>query len=167
MKRILIAAALLCAAVAAVLVLTKSPNHQGTLKVAISPYQDIGMIQNIEPLGLDKKYGLKPELITLGWEDIIPAMASAGSTFDLGYASYIEWLTKYQNLNKGTSDRIIFIYPAYVFKGGGFISFNSSIPILEPDDIKNAEKVHDFLNNRIGAQKNSMFDMMLFGLAKK
>ena len=60
-----------------------------SIRVAISPYQDIGMVVNLKPMGLEKKYGVDVELQTLAWEDIVPAMASHGTTFDLGYASFI------------------------------------------------------------------------------
>lgn len=138
---------------------------QGVLKVAISPYQDIGMVVNLKPLRLEEKYGVKVELNTLAWEDIVPAIASAGSTVDLGYASLIGYLTKQENLNSGGDNDVIFIYPAYVFKGGGFISFKPDIPVLGTSDLGQQDAVGSFFKHRIGAEKNSLFDMLLFKVA--
>jgi len=136
-----------------------------SIKVAISPYQDIGMVVNLTPMGLEKKYGVKVDLQTLAWEDIIPAMASNGSTVDLGYASLIGYLTKQANLNNGGDDDVIFIYPAYVFKGGGFISFKPDVPVIDKSQVANPEVMRAFFARRIGAEKNSLFDMMLFRVA--
>lgn len=137
-----------------------------SIRVAISPYQDIGMVVNLEPLGLEKKYGVNVDLQTLAWEDIIPAMASKGSTVDLGYASLIGYLTKQANLNDGGDDDVIFIYPAYVFKGGGFISFKPDIQVIDQTTIKDPAVMKAFFARRIGAERNSLFDMMLFRVAK-
>lgn len=141
-------------------------NGPGTLRVAISPYQDIGMVVNLKPMGLEKKYGVNVELKTLAWEEIVPAVASAGSTVDLGYASLIGYLTKQDNLNRGSDDEVIFIYPAYVFKGGGFISYDKSIRVLSRQDLANKAAVREFFSHRIGAEKNSLFDMLLYRVAK-
>lgn len=139
--------------------------HERSIKVAISPYQDIGMVVNLKPMGLEKKYSMKVDLQTLAWEDIVPAMASRGSTVDLGYASLIGYLTKQANLNNGGDDDLIFIYPAYVFKGGGFISFKPDIPTIDKSQIANKQVMQAFFAHRIGAEKNSLFDMMLFRVA--
>jgi NitT/TauT family transport system substrate-binding protein len=147
--------------------LTSGSTPSNTLQVAISPYQDIGMVVNLKPMGLEKKYGVNVELKTLAWEDIVPAMASAGSTVDLGYASLIGYLTKQQNLNNGGDDDVIFIYPAYVFKGGGFISFKSDIGVIDREGLQNPATMKAFFSHRIGAEKNSLFDMMLFRVAKQ
>ena len=145
----------------------KASNAQNAaLKVAISPYQDIGMVVNLKPMGLEKKYGVNVDLQTLAWEDIIPAMASHGGTIDLGYASLIGYLTKQANLNNGGDDDVIFIYPAYVFKGGGFISFKPDVPIIDKTSVQDPAVMKPFFARRIGAEKNSLFDMMLFRVAK-
>lgn len=136
-----------------------------SIRVAISPYQDIGMVVNLKPMGLEKKYGVNVDLQTLAWEDIIPAMASHGSTVDLGYASLIGYLTKQANLNNGGDDDVVFIYPAYVFKGGGFISFKPGIQVIDKTTIRDPAVMKVFFAHRLGAEKNSLFDMMLFRVA--
>lgn len=166
MKQVLTAVVLIIAGILGVFWF----QHQATptsapLKVAISPYQDIGMVVNLKPMGLEKRYGVNVEFTTLAWEDIVPAIASAGSTVDLGYASLIGYLTKQENLNTGGDDDVLFIYPAYVFKGGGFISFKPEINTLDARALHDREVMQEFFNHRIGAEKNSLFDMMLFKVA--
>ncbi len=139
--------------------------QENSIRVAISPYQDIGMVVNLKPMNLEKKYGVTVDLQTLAWEDIVPAMASYGSTVDLGYASLIGYLTKQANLNSGSDGDVVFIYPAYVFKGGGFISFKPDIPVIDAATIHDPAIMKAFFAHRIGAEKNSLFDMMLFRVA--
>jgi hypothetical protein len=139
------------------------------LKVAMSPYQDLAMIVNIGPLKLEQKYGTKVQLMTMGWEDIPPAVASAGSAADIGFGSYIEYLTKYEKLNAGSDDPVLFIHPLYVFKGGAFVTFNTAIPTLSRQDLAASAgadaKVKSVLAARIGAQKASVYEMMIYDLA--
>ncbi|MGD8305602.1 MAG: hypothetical protein PVF17_03025 [Ignavibacteria bacterium] len=137
------------------------------LTIGISPYQDIAMIVNYKSLGLDKKYDIQLELNTMNWEDIIPAIASAGKTIDLGFASIIEYLTKEKNINRDVDDSLLFIYPAYLFKGGSFITFDKDIPVLTSDDLTNKSVIKEFFKNKIGAQKNSVYEMMLYSLARR
>jgi ABC-type nitrate/sulfonate/bicarbonate transport system substrate-binding protein len=137
------------------------------LTVAISPYQDIAMIVNIKNLELEKKYNTEVDLQTMNWEDIVPAVASSGKTVDIGFGSLVEYLTKENNINKDTKDPLLFIYPAYIYKGGGFISFNKNVPVLNSANISNDSLVKSFLQNKIGAQKNSLYEMLLFNLARK
>src|SRR5689334_2638759 len=73
-----------------------SNENNKPLKLAISPYQDLAMIENIKNLDLEKKYNTKVDLVTLPWEEIISAIGSSGETVDIGFASYIEYLTKEQ-----------------------------------------------------------------------
>lgn len=75
------------------------------------------MMVNIHPLGLDKKYGTSVKIDTISWQDTLPTLASASGDVDIGFASLAEFLAKEENLNKGSSDPLLFIYPAYVFKG--------------------------------------------------
>ncbi|MBS1504478.1 MAG: hypothetical protein JST32_20625, partial [Bacteroidetes bacterium] len=91
--------------------------------------------------------------------------SSAGSTADVGFGSLVEYLTQENNLNNGGDDDVIFLYPAYIFKGGGFVSLNKKIPVLDKTAIKDTSLVHRFLTYKIGAQKNSIYEMMLFSLA--
>lgn len=135
------------------------------LRLAISPYQDLAMIENIKQLGLEKKYNTNVDLVTLPWEEIISSIGSSGETVDIGFASYIEYLTKSENLNKNTTDSILFIYPAYVFTGGGFTTFKKDFLPFDKNTIHDTTLIRKFLSYKIGAQKNSMFDMALYQLA--
>jgi ABC-type nitrate/sulfonate/bicarbonate transport system substrate-binding protein len=143
--------------------------HQAnnTLSVAISPYQDIAMLVNADPLKLTTKYGVHLKLVTMAWEDILPAIASAGPTVDVGFGSLTEYLTKYAKLNNGNSDPVLFIQPLYVYKGGGFITFNPDIRPLDAKSLEDKAMVSKFLQYRIGAQKQSIYEMMIFTLAQR
>lgn len=145
----------------------KTPDNEPSITVAIAPYQDIAMIVNIQNLGLEKKYGVKVNLNTMAWEDIPPAIGSAGQTADIGFGSLIEYINKERNLNTSGDDPILFIYPAYVFKGGAFVTFKQDVPILSPQTINNPDVVKNFLGRKIGAQKNSVYEMMIFSLARR
>ena len=104
----------------------------------------------------------------MGWEEILPAVASAGKTVDIGFGSLVEYLTKIETLNPpGSDDPVEFIYPLYVFKGGAFVSFNPQIPALDQAALAKPEVVKDFLSKRGGAQKSSVYEMVLFSLATK
>jgi len=139
------------------------------LRIAMAPYQDLAMMVNAKPLGLEKKYGTKIELLTMAWEDIPPAVASAGRGADVGFGSYIEYLTKYEKLNAGSSDPVLFIYPLYVFKGGAFVTFKPGVPTLTPASINDPSStaVRQVLGGRLGAQRASVYEMMLNDLASR
>jgi ABC-type nitrate/sulfonate/bicarbonate transport system substrate-binding protein len=145
----------------------RAKSTEAPLRVGISPYQDLAMLTTYKHLGLDSKYHVRLDIVTLPWEDIIPSLASAGPTVDVGFGSLIEFLTKYQNLNSDTSDPLVFVYPAYVFKGGGFVSFNRAVPDLDEHIPPTQQELENFFRFRIGAQKDSMFDMILFSLAEQ
>jgi ABC-type nitrate/sulfonate/bicarbonate transport system substrate-binding protein len=158
----------LAVAVATILLLSSCNwSTKDKLTVAISPYQDIAMIVNIENLELEKKYNTEVDLQTMNWEDILPAIASSGKTVDIGFGSLVEYLTKANNINKDTKDPLLFIYPAYIYKGGGFITFIQNIPIINSTNFNDTSIVKSFLQNKIGAQKNSLYEMLLFNLARK
>jgi ABC-type nitrate/sulfonate/bicarbonate transport system substrate-binding protein len=140
-------------------------SHSRSLRLGIAPYQDLAMIVNIKPLGLEKRYGTDVDLITLPWEEILPSVATLGRGLDVGFASYAEYLTKYSNLNEGATDPVLFIYPLYVFKGGAFITFKPEIPTLGAANIANKELAAKILSRKIGAQKKSIYEMMIFRLA--
>src|SRR4051794_3074789 len=74
------------------------------LKVAISPYQDMAMLMNAKPLGLDKKYGIQLELPSMDWQDLTPAVASATPSVDIAFASLIQFVSQEHSLNSGASD---------------------------------------------------------------
>jgi len=137
------------------------------LIVGISPYQDIAQIVNEKNLRLENKYGTKLEFVTMAWDDILPAVASNGRTVDVGFGSLIEWLSKVQNLNGKTDDPVLFIHPAYVFRGGGFISFNKAMPELTRGNINDLATLRKFLSFRFGIQKNNQSEMILYSLARK
>jgi ABC-type nitrate/sulfonate/bicarbonate transport system substrate-binding protein len=125
------------------------------------------MIVNAGPQNFDKKYGVDLRLLTLSWEEILPAVASASGGADVGFASLAEYLAKRDNLNHGATDPVLFIYPLYVYKGGGFITFNPSVPTLDQHSLTTATPVTEFLTKKIGAQKNSIYEMMVFTLARR
>ena len=137
------------------------------ITVAIAPYQDMAMLVNIDKLGLEKKYGVDVDLITMAWKDLTPALASAGKTVDIAFASLLQFITQERNLNKNTDDEVRFIYPTYVFLGGAFISFNDKVPLLDEANINDPSTLKKFLDFKIGAQKSSSYEMMIFTLAKK
>jgi hypothetical protein len=137
------------------------------LVVAIAPYQDIAMIVNIHPLGLEEKYDMQVTLKTMAWEEILTSVASAGRTVDVGFGSLVEFITQEGNLNNGDDNDILFLFPAYIFKGGGFVTLDSSIPVLCRENIQNEELVREFLSKRIGVQRNSIYEMMIFSLANR
>jgi ABC-type nitrate/sulfonate/bicarbonate transport system substrate-binding protein len=141
------------------------PSSLGPLRLGLAPYQDLAMIVNIKSLGLEERYGTKVDLVTLPWEEILPSVATLGRGLDVGFASYAEYLTKFNNLNNGTADPVIFIFPLYVFRGGAFVTFKPDIPVLTEEGITNKELISEILSKRIGAQKKSIYEMMIFTLA--
>ena len=137
------------------------------LSVAIAPYQDLAMIVNVPALGLDKRFNFKINLLTMAWEDILPAIASAGSTADIGFGSLVEYLTKYEKLNPKGSDPVVFIQPLYIYNGGGFVTLSSDIKAFTPSELKNSSDLKRLTTYKIGAQKQSLYDMMIYSIAKQ
>lgn len=147
---------------------TNSPTPTApTLKVGIAPYQDMAMLMNVKPLGLDKKYGIDLQLPSMAWQDLTPAVASATSSVDVVFASLTQFITQEHSLNANSSDPIVFFYPAYVFKGGAFVSFNKRLPTLTKEDLNDINKIKKFLGFRFAAQKTSSYEMLLSELARK
>jgi ABC-type nitrate/sulfonate/bicarbonate transport system substrate-binding protein len=144
---------------------TSTPGAQTPLRMGIAPYQEIALLVNEKPLNLEKKYGVSLELITMPWEDILPAVASAGQTIDVGFASLSDYLAKAERLNSKQDDPIIYLYPAWVFHGGGFITFNPEVPEINAKTIKDQAIVKKFLSYKVGVQKNSCCHMLLWKLA--
>jgi ABC-type nitrate/sulfonate/bicarbonate transport system substrate-binding protein len=147
----------------------RSASQSRNLIVGISPYQDLAMLTTYKNLKLDEKYGVDLEIKTLAWEDVQISLASAGKTIDIGFGSLIEFVTKNEALNKGSSDPLVFVFPAYVFKGGGFVTFRKDVPNIDRYAESSRElgsipreTVEKFLSFKIGAQKNSMWDMMIY-----
>jgi len=137
------------------------------LKVAIAPYQDMAMLMNAKPLGLDKKNGIDLQLLSMAWENLTPAAASATPSVDVAFASMVQFITQEHSLNAGSSDPIVFFYPAYVFRGGAFVTFNKDVPELTKADMNNPDKIKQFLSFRFAAQKTSSYEMLLSKLARK
>lgn len=168
--RFLVSALLLAVILLAIWLWNRPGLHEDTapeITLAMSPYQDLAMIVNAEPLGLPKKYGTKVNLVTMAWEDILPAVASNGKSVDVGFGSLVEYLTKYDKLNAGAADPILYIQPLYVYKGGGFVALNPQIKPLTRDDLRDHDRMVKFLKYRIGAQKQSLYEMMIFTLARR
>ncbi len=142
-----------------------SQQEQQPLRMGIAPYQEIALLVNEKHLGLEEKYKTRLELLTMPWEDLLPAVASAGQTIDVGFASLSDYLAKAEHLNTKDDDPVLYLYPAWVFHGGGLITFNAEVPELNAKTIKNPALVKKFLSYRIGVQKNSCCHMMLWKLA--
>lgn len=164
-KLYLILIAVAAVLVAAVVLMLWPTGKSQNLRVGLAPYQDLAMIVNAKPLGLEKKYGTEIDLITLPWEEILPSVATSGRGLDIGFASYAEYLTKYNNLNSGTADPVLFVYPLYVFKGGAFVTFKPDIPRLTNQTITDRPTITRVLGLKIGAQKKSVYEMMIYRLA--
>lgn len=137
------------------------------LKVAIAPYQDMAMLMNAKPLGFDKTNGIDLQLLSMPWENLTPAVASATPSVDVAFASLDQFITQEHSLNAGSSDPIVFFYPAYVFNGGAFVTFNTNVPALTKADLNNPDKIKQFLSFRFAAQKTSSYEMLLSMLARK
>jgi ABC-type nitrate/sulfonate/bicarbonate transport system substrate-binding protein len=137
------------------------------LKMAISPYQEIALLVNEKPLGLEKKYSVNLELITMPWEEQLPAIASAGQTVDVGFASLSDYLSKAERINTGQDDPVMYLFPSWTFHGGGFISFNTKVPELDAKNVRDPETVKKFLKYKFGAQKFSPYHMLLWKLANR
>jgi len=143
------------------------PKSERVLRIAIAPYQDLAMLVNAESTGEYKRRGIKLQLLTMGWEEILPAVASAGPTVDVGFGSYVEYLTKYSKLNVGSGDPVIYFQPLYVYKGGGFIALRKDIKPFSASDLCSAEQIARLRRFRIGAQKESLYDMMIYSVAAR
>lgn len=169
-NRVLVIGLAVAAVIVSMLLLllyTSRPSRSKSIKVAISPYQDIAMMVNIKNLNLEEKYGTSVDFYSMNWEEIMPAVTSAGQSVDIGFGSLTEYLTQYNNLNKNTKDPILFVYPAYIYKGGGFMTFNRDIPEINKESVEIDSILREFLSYKIGAQKNSIYEMIVFSLAKK
>lgn len=144
---------------------SETPDRE--LRVAIAPYQDMAMLMNIQSLGLEKKYNTRVKLITMAWPDLTPAVAASSNGADVAFASLIQFISQEHSLNSGSSDPIVFFYPAYVFKGGGFVSFNPSVPAFTARDLNDRKTIDRFLKFKIAAQKTSSYEMLISRLARK
>jgi ABC-type nitrate/sulfonate/bicarbonate transport system substrate-binding protein len=157
----------LCLACSMLLSACQKPRDDATLRAGISPYQEQAMLANIKPLGLEKKYGVPVELVTMSWEDVPPALASAGKSIDVGFVSLADLLAKQSMLNTNKDDPVVFAYPICTFGGMSFVSFNPDVPVLTANDLNNPGRLKKFLSYKIGAKKYSQEEFMLFKLAQR
>ncbi len=171
LRRQFVAAGIGVAVLIAAVVLTRErrsdAGDQRVLRVAIAPYQDLAMLVNAEALGEFQRRGVRLDLLTMGWEEILPAVASAGRTVDVGFGSYVEYLTKYARLNTGASDPVVYFQPLYVYKGGGFIALRGDVRRLTRSDLASPAALSRLRRYRIGAQRESLYDMMIYALAAR
>jgi ABC-type nitrate/sulfonate/bicarbonate transport system substrate-binding protein len=146
--------------------LTSPTVYAEDISMVISPYQDLAMMVNIHPLGLDKRYGTTVKISTIPWQDTLPTLASRAGDVDIGFASLAEFLAKEENLNKGSDDPLLFIYPAYVFKGGAFVSFRKDLkPVYTAKGKVDKLALRAFLKSRMGFSKNTLYHMLVYQLA--
>lgn len=124
------------------------------------------MLMAEKELGLEEKYGTKLEFLTMPWEEIIPAVASAGTTVDVGFASLADYMCKSEQLNKSSDDPLLYVYPAYVFHGGAFVTFNPAVPEISAQTLKDKSVLKKFLSFKNGVQKNSCCHMLLWLVAR-
>lgn len=166
---VVIVIAAIAIAGAAVLWRVQRPEAPGgrVLRVAIAPYQDLAMLVNAAALGEYEKRGVRLELVTMAWEEILTSVASAGPTVDVGFGSYVEYLTKFAKLNQGRSDPIVYFQPLYVYKGGGFIALRPEVAPFSAADLGSSEKIARLRDLRIGAQKESLYDMLIYSVAAR
>ena len=143
------------------------PQEKDTLRVGISPYPDMSILMNSKNLGLDKKYGISLEFLIMPWEDLLPAVASAGQGVDIAFVSLSDYLAKEKNLNSSGDDPVLFIYPSWSFHGGGFMTFNDAVPEINAQSINNQDAIRKFLRFRFGVQRHSCNHMLLWALARK
>lgn len=140
-------------------------SSQKDITVLISPYQDLAMLINIYDLGLEEKYKTTVGIKTIPWEETYTTILSANSPADIAFASYADFLTKKTNLNKDSNDKLLFIFPAYIFRGGAFVSFRNDIQPVNRESLTDTKIISKFLSYRIGLPKNTLYQMLLFHLA--
>jgi len=151
---------------AAAYFLFRTPVTEKTdVTVVISPYQDLAMLVNLKNLGLEKKYGTTVKIKTIPWEETYTAILSATHSADLGFSSFADYLTKVQNVNKDSDDPLLFIYPAYIFKGGAFVSFKPDMVAITAETAKDPATLKRFLGRRLGFQKDTLYQMIVYHLA--
>lgn len=122
-----------------------------TIKYGISPYQDTAIPVLAQSLGLFEREDLDVELVNIAWNDIVPALASAGETVDVAIGAMNELVPRAENINvKGGGD-VIFYAPFYVFKGIGFM--------VRKDG--NISPLADFLQRYPGDRNRAIKEAML------
>jgi NitT/TauT family transport system substrate-binding protein len=92
------------------------------IRLGISPYQDTAIPVISKTEGIFSKNGLDVELVTIPWENIVPALASRGRTIDVAIGSINTFLPRAAAVNDGQADPVVFYAPLYVFKGASFVA---------------------------------------------
>lgn len=164
-KIVLVIVALVMLVVVAFFATSKN-NTKQPLKVGIAPYQDMSLLFNAKSESFQKKYNLDLKFITLSWQDLIPATSSATDSLDIAFSSITDFISNERNINRNTDDPLVFIYPAYIFLGGSFVSFNPDVPVITRDDLNNREKLRNFLSHSFASQVKSSYDIMLYRVAE-
>lgn len=153
------------AVIAATVFLYGQKDELSDIRILISPYQDLAMLVNIKPLKLEEKYNTSVDIKTIPWEETYTTILSAIDGADMAFASLADFMIKAENLNKDTKDPLKFIYPAYIFKGGAFVTFKRDIPAITRESLKSSKALQDFLALELGLPKNTLYQMILFYLA--
>jgi hypothetical protein len=139
---------------------------QRPLTVAISPYQDLAMLVNIHHLQLTEKYQTPIDIITIPWEETYPTILSARSPIDVAFSSFADYLARSTNVNRGSRDPLLFIHPAYIFRGGAFLSFRPNAVMLTRETLRDRDAVNRFLNQRIALQRSTLYEMIIAEMAR-
>lgn len=141
---------------------------------AISPYQDTAMPVIAESMGLYKKNDLNVELKTVAWEEIVPSLASAGKTIDVGIGSINTLLPRVENINVAGGGDVVFAFPFYVFKGAALLMQKKTFtPLPEfikkyPNDLDAAVKatMAQLKGKKVGVPQGTPYEQMLLAALK-
>lgn len=142
-------------------------NNPNDIRLIISPYQDLAMIINLKQLELENKYGTQVKISTVPWQDTYAMLASASGDVDIAFAGLTDFLSKEENINKGSTDPIVFIFPLYVFKGGAFVTFKNDISPIYSNGKRNEEAMQTFLQSKMGLSKNTLYQMLVYRFANE
>ena len=147
--------------IAVTLFLIYDAKQRQPIRVALSPEPNQSMMAAVFDPRFKRKSRTRVSLMPMPWPDIVRAVDTGRA--DIGFASYIEYIEKYQR----TEDPLEFVYPAYAFKDGTFVTYKAAVPKLSGLTVRapQGEAVWRWLDFRIGIQLNSVFEMMLFHLA--
>jgi ABC-type nitrate/sulfonate/bicarbonate transport system substrate-binding protein len=161
--------------ITAIFLMKKEERGPTPIRYGISPFQDTAMPVVAEGMGLYKQNNLSVELITVAWEDIIPSLASAQGTIDIGIGSINLFLPRAENINVVGGGDVIFYFPFYVFKGASLMMQKDSnlISMSEykkryPNDINKAiaETIKQIQGLRIGLPEGTPYEQMLLAAMK-
>jgi ABC-type nitrate/sulfonate/bicarbonate transport system substrate-binding protein len=131
------------------------------IRVALSPEPNQSMMANLLDPEFKTEHRTPVSLIPTPWPDIMQAVASGRA--DLGFATQIDLRARPQD----EKDPLQLVYPAFAFKDGGFVAYKAEVPELDRMMIRavQASTVWRWLDFRIGVQRDSIFEVMLFHLA--